>query len=256
MIDALKEKEQPNWLKQLEFNNGLIISDFPLKYILSESLYYPSSGRNGTPVKFLAGNFLSFIYVDYGYEKQEIMNEITEPENGFMGYKLLGIKELTKNDLTPNGWHPVMPITLPDELNRLERLRNHIQRPFAIWSIFERLNHYNKEHGPERFSLLYICGDGAATYQAIYNGNQETAEAGAIIQPGHGFGGNWTNFESENGVFSRIVLENPYGKPNILLFGGFGGAHFYAAPCWSIYNQHLCMLPERYCGVWQLSENQ
>ena len=155
MIDALKEKEQPNWLKQLEFNNGLIISDFPLKDIISESLYYPASGVNGTPIKFLAGNFLSFIYVDYGYEKQEIMNEITEPENGFMGYKLLGIKELTKNDLAPNGWQPVMPINLPDEIMRLEKLRNYIKQPFAIWSIFERLNHYNKEHVPERFSLLH-----------------------------------------------------------------------------------------------------
>ncbi len=71
--------------------------------------------------------------MDYGYEKQEILNEISEYQNGFMGYALLGMKELNKNDLAPNGWNSVIPMPSQMEMYRLNRLQhNYIQPPFAI----------------------------------------------------------------------------------------------------------------------------
>ncbi len=42
---------------------------FLLTEILEESLYYPASGFQGAPIEYLAGNFLSFVYADYGQER-------------------------------------------------------------------------------------------------------------------------------------------------------------------------------------------
>ena len=55
----------------------------------------------------------------------------------------------------------------------MERYRNRVshfanRRPFATWMVFERLPEFGEDHGPKRFSLLYLCADGVATYQALY----------------------------------------------------------------------------------------
>ncbi len=79
-------------------------------------------------------------------------------------------------------------------------------------------------HGPDRFSLLYICADGVAVFRSLYIQNAIVPKAIAIIQPGHGFGGNWTNFEDHEKVLGRSVLnDNLGGGPEFLLNGGAGG---------------------------------
>ena len=53
-------------------------SPFPIRLLLRDSLYYPSSGFDGTPVKYLAGKILSFVYVDYGRTRDELHAELEE----------------------------------------------------------------------------------------------------------------------------------------------------------------------------------
>ena len=52
--------------------------------------------------------------------------------------------------------------------------------------------------------------------------NRTTAKALAIIQPGTGFGLNWTDFRDKNGSLAWVVNNNPAGQPEIIYYGGYG----------------------------------
>ena len=52
----------PTWLDSLT-STTMEREPLPLVDILRESLYYPASGIDGTPIKYFAGHFLSFIFV-------------------------------------------------------------------------------------------------------------------------------------------------------------------------------------------------
>jgi len=71
-----------------------------------------------------------------------------------------------------------------------------------------------------------------------------------FIQPGHGFGFNWTNFEDENLIFARSVLQNPAGIPEYLIYGGWGSGHVYSKTCWPSYCQKVRRLNGN-LGLWR-----
>jgi hypothetical protein len=108
-----------------------------------------------------------------------------------------------------------LPLRTGDEDTR--QSDGHVRPSFAPWAILGR----PPEHGPERFSLLYVAGDGAATFQALYHGNRAAPAVVAVIRPGTGFGGNWTDFREPGRIFARSVLENPAGVPRFLLCEGW-----------------------------------
>lgn len=269
MIQQLAAITAPGWLKNLS-RADIESGPFPLSGILRDSLYYPSSGLDGVPVKRLAGNILSFIHVDYGYSRDEFIAELKEtgflgydivgvreisrhelvpnvrlpplpnqvdstasfPDlitgplgydiTGFLGYDIAGMRYIARHELAPNRWRPSLPTkadftaACPDSIR--ENLIN--IKPFCVWSVLQRREEYPDSHGPSRFSFLYICADGVAAFQALYIANHAFPKAVAIIQPGHGFGGNWTNFGDPDQIFARTVLGNPWGQPELLMLGG------------------------------------
>lgn len=126
--------------------------------------------------------------------------------------------------------------------------------PFCEWVILERNAGFHDDHGPGRFSLLFLCVDGVAAFQALYVGNQVAPGTVAIIQPGTEFGGNWTNFADPDGPLAECVLGNPAGRPHFLLRGGAAGRHLYTRPCWPQYAERLKTLGNTSIGVWRLTE--
>ena len=117
-----------------------------------------------------------------------------------------------------------------------------MKKPFCTWVVLQRLVELPDGHAPNRFSLLFPCADGVAAFQALYVANGRCPSHLAIIQPGHGFRGNYTNFEDSNKIFARSVLESPAGIPGYLLYGGYvRGA--YRRSCWPIYSEPICRLP-------------
>jgi hypothetical protein len=81
--------------------------EFPLHEILKDSLYYPASGFDGDPIKHLLRTFLSFVYVDYARTHEQLMMEIRG--RGFKGYRMLGWRSVTIQELVPHGWTPIYP---------------------------------------------------------------------------------------------------------------------------------------------------
>lgn len=221
---------------------------FPLIDVLRDSLYYPSSGFDGDPVKHIAGNILSFIYVDYGYGSDEFLRALATP--GFHGYEIIATRSVTHKELAPNGWNP-SPLKPLD--SDPYRYGSHIKEPFCSWSVLERRKDFPGSHGPVRFSLLYLCADGVAAFQALYVANASTPKAVAVIQPGHAFGNNWTDFTNPNSSLHKTVLGNPGGLPDILLFGGYGPRRDYQQPCWPEYQNLICFVDKSgrgNTGVW------
>ena len=254
MIEYLPVIERPQWLSDLD-PKYINYIEFPLEDVLRDSLYYPSSGFDGTPVRHFLGNVFSFVYVDYGNNSKELDEALAKP--GFRGYEVIAKRDITEKELVPNGWQWLYT---RDEIyasgNPLEHcswLRS--PSPFCSWIIFQRKKDAPVSHGPHRFSLLYLCADGVAAFQALYVCNEMAPACVAIIQPGHGFGTNWTCFNDPDKIFARSVLENPAGKPKVILYGGNSGREYFSAPCWpDDYPNLLCFLSKGgrgNVGVWK-----
>jgi hypothetical protein len=243
-IAYLPVQPAPDWLMQMT-PERMARDPFPLHDLLSGSLFYPSSSLDGDPIAYLGGNNHSFVYVDYGEERDGLLKALQEP--GFLGYQVLCHRPVLEAELTPKGWSPVIPN------GRLRRpFPGWVRPPFCEWVILERNADFLDDHGPERFSLLFLCADGVATFQALYVGNGVAPGTVAIIQPGHGlFGGNWTNFTDPDGPFAQAVLGNPTGRPDFLLYGGAGGPNWYTRPCWPQYPERLGFLGNTSIGVWR-----
>ncbi len=241
MIPEIPTQPMPDWIS----NASVPLPELCIREVLSGSVYYPACEFDGDPVKYLAGNFHSFVYVDYGVGRDSLLQNL----DGFRGYRILAHRDVTERQLTPNGWTPQFP--RPSDGDPRSRA-DWIKPPFGFWSIHERREEYGPDHGPSRFSLLYIGGDGVATFQALYHGNRVVPAVAAVIQPGTGFGGNWTSFKDQNGIFGRSVLRNPAGTPEYLLFGGWGDGDFYRRPCWPAYGQPVRALHGK-LRVWRRS---
>lgn len=241
MIPQLEAKSVPDWLAKIEPIDFL--GPFPLTDVLKDSLYYPSAGFDGDPVKYLGGYIHSFIYVDFSNSKEQL--DFMLRNNSFRGYQLVIQRSVTEKELIPHGWKREMP--LPQDGNPASS-QSWIVAPYCELLIFERKSEFDDSHGPQRFSLIYLCADGAAAYQALYNSNNAVPKAIAIIQPGN-FGGNWTNFEDPNQILARSVKNNPAGTPNMLLYGGEGDARPFAKPCWPDYAEHITTVAKTSGGV-------
>ena len=266
MIEELPKACQSEWLSRVD-PATIQDAEFPLADILRDSLYYPASGFDGDPVRYLAGNVLSFVYVDYGHSRKELDDELTNP--GFRGYEVIARRKVKTKELVPRERTPP-PLSPADGGDFRYRMRewtpfpsskdrnpfNHfiqMKQSFCSWIIMQRCMEMPASHGPKRFSFLYLCADGVAAFQALYVANGISPALVAVIQPGAECALNWTNFECPERIFARSVLENPAGRPRILLYGGRGKRDWYLQPCWPDYSERLCFLEraDGSIGVWR-----
>lgn len=228
----------PSWLRDID--SASFSQHFPLADVVADSVYYPASGFDGMPVRYLGNAIHSFIYAEYGHSEDRLIQELAT--NGFRGYRPILERSVRLEELLPPGK------SLGDlQRGALTELRTGQSRhpsrgsvtatPFARWFIFEREPTASPDHGPERFSLLFLAGDGVSSYYALYNANRLRPRALAIIQPGAGFGGNWTHFDDPNADLARVVEANPAGSPEYLLAGGNNtAANTGGTACWPVYD--------------------
>ena len=221
-------------LQRININNGEIIDKFPLKKLLENSLYYPACGRDGDPIWYTHRKIQSFFYADYGVTQKQIEESLygagrygenitfrgSDPVS-FKGYKVIGEKKLTSKELDPTG-----AVSLTTKEGQMQfvngtsyvrsTLKDWIKKPFAKWYILKRQSGFDDTHGPELFSLVFICADGVTTYKTLYNFNQIAPRYLSIFQPGDGFGFNWDSFQSEDGQLCKTVFSNTE-IPEVLL---------------------------------------
>lgn len=202
----------------------------PIAKLLARSVYYPASGLDWRPLRYLHRHFGSYVYADYGLARERVAEAITT----IPGFELVGLRAITEHDLGVHMW--TMPALSEHEhamwTGRPDRKFETTY--FGVWALL------NSPTG-ERTSLLYLCKDGVQVYQSLYGRNRVVPACLALIQPGHAFGGNWTNFYDQSGPLGRSVHGHAIGVPEYLLFGGIGDPASYRTPCWATYRE--CMSP-------------
>lgn len=215
MLDALAKKPLPEWMASATTDMSV-----PWRELLKESLYYPSCGIDGRPVQYFGGHCHSFVYADYGYPFESIYTLLTQ-EAAFFGYRLKSSRRLEDSEVDlVSAWQSIHLDPRID--GNPNQFRDRHVSPYAFWCIFERLDEISDEHGPLLFSLLYLGMDGVAAFHALYIARQVSPAVVAIIQPGEGFGWNWTHFFDTKQIFCRTVMGNSAGLPRYLLIGGNG----------------------------------
>lgn len=205
MLAALNRYPVPDWLAAIsDADDPLPIAD-----ILRGSVFYPASEIDGGPVKYLAGFSHSFVYADCNVS----LDALTRQLDTFKGYRLYCSRQVMKEELCFRPFQPILPE--PRDGNpRRQRIPPGFL-PHAVWAIYDRLPEFDEAHGPERFSLLFVGGEGVATFQALYFSNQCAPSVITLIKC-DSFTGNWTQFFDPKKIFARSVMQNPHGIPEYI----------------------------------------
>lgn len=197
-------EEIPAWIRKHQKGEKINISDV----FNTRLVYYPGSGSDGQPVHTFVQSRAAhlFVYVDYMFSRDDIQNELLT--NGFRGYRIFDSIDLTEKDIAPNGWRPHVQPTR----EQIEQMQHFARtKGFATLVIFERTEEYDEEHGPTRFAIIFVGGDGIATYDAVFCNKNAPAPFCVVLQD-HGFGGNW-NYFGRGGLMERAAeATNVYPK--------------------------------------------
>jgi len=216
MIPELTKSPLPTWLE-----NATATGTFPINDVLQGSVYYPACYFDGRAVKYLGGFSHSFIYVDCNVKQSDLIGQL----DTFKGYKLSFRRALKAKDLCFRSFVAMMPT----ELDGIPREVSRNGDMFAEWAVYNRGAMYGDDHGPKRFSLLYVGGEGAATFQSLYFSNYCFPSAIVLIKS-DAWTGNWTEFCHPEKIFARSVMGNPAGQPEYLFIDSIDG------PCWPRYS--------------------
>ena len=153
--DMYMSSQQKDILNELT-PDTIAHGEFPVRALLYNSVYYPASAFDGGVIRDCNVNrkdwkILSFVYVDYMATERDL-SETDMPR----GYHILGERRLTEAELVPNGWTPQLPPNF--DMQRYQHTVGSFanRHPFATWLVFERLPEFGEDHGPKRFSLLYL----------------------------------------------------------------------------------------------------
>ena len=203
----------PQWLRQPspEFDRA--------SFFGSRTVFYPGSGDDGQPVKLCARAHAAhtFIYVDYGVSQRTLEDRLHGlVGQGFRGYCVALEQQVKEAALRPGGWTPHVDSTKL----RMGSYRFASITPFAWFVVLARDADHNPTHGPERLAILFIGGDGHATYDALYCQNDGTPPPFLVVIQDHGFGGNYSEFGA-SGLLECIAHKCDV-KPQWLLVGERG----------------------------------
>ncbi len=200
----------------------------PLDDLLKNSVFYPASRTDGRPIALcntvwrrLGVN--SFVYCDFDLSEREFLVDTRTMH----GYHVLAHRHLDPSEYIPEGWK----LEMAPERSDGRRggywdtfLGNGGPERCACWVVFERDADMSPVHGPERLSVLFVCGEGLATFQQLYCSRGIAPKMLCFIQC-WGFAGNWTNFSGCGAPFHRTLVKYKECTPEWLCFGDCCGIH-------------------------------
>ena len=200
----------------------------PLDDILRDSVFYPASRTDGRPVKLCNTAWRdlgvdSYVYCDFDLSVPEFVSDTRT----MRGYHVVGIRHLDPSEYIPRGWRLEM-VPPPGGGRRGGYWDSFLgsggPEHRACWVVFERNADRGPEYGRDRLSVLYVCGEGLATFQQLYCSRRITPKMVCFIQC-WGFAGNWTDFSAVGAPFHRTVQKYGASLPEWLCFGDCCGVH-------------------------------
>lgn len=196
LIDVLEEEQMPTWLAAgppFNFNRN--------DFFGSRTLYYPGCGLDGHPISLCNRSSRAIhthVYVDqwegWKNEVQQVCNGSTEQPYKFKGYEVEHAEDLEEAVLRPGGWiaHENYENSLLDNENNFYM--------FAKFVVFRREDGYDQRHGPLRMAVLFVGGDGFATYDALFCQKDETPSPYLVVLAT----GGWSSF-GRGSLLERIA---------------------------------------------------
>ena len=249
MIKEIPAMDMPEWLATILKNPK--DGTFQLENILRDSLYYPGSFVDATPVNYLAGNIFSFVYADNGFSIEEILNYLDRTkiyDEGFINYHSILEKNMKLSDIVPGGWPPGVVRRRIDFLEFYDKDILDVN-PDCHWSVWKRNEGLGGDIGPEGFSFFFAFSEMSELYNGLYNGLSIVPKILTLIT-----GGQANTPESNDSDFKRVVLSNQNGLPDYLVNGHLGGPGPVEA-CWREYQgERIVQLPKRDAGLWKLNQ--
>ena len=163
----------PGWINASHLHEGSL----PIRDILDRSIYYPACRLDPDPVLGLVGNFHSFIYVDYAVGREQLCQDLLP----VVSYEVEACREVDASECAL-GEVTRMELERGDgDPNGFQHMR---KPPFAVWSIQRCVFPLSIGHPFERFSLLYIGGEGVATFQSLYYAMRLLPQSSRSFSPG------------------------------------------------------------------------
>ena len=191
----------PEWLANHTPGKKIDIQEV----LKSRLLYYPGSGDDGQPVKTFGETHSVhlFLYVDYLLTRERLVHNLAK--RGFTGYHPLDRVEISESDLVPNGWK--QHVRLTEEKQRIMRMFvKEDVKPYCLMEIYERDADRDETHGSSRFAVIFLCGDGIASYDAIFCNEASNVPAPFVLAlQDHGFGCNYDRFGA-GGLMEEVAL--------------------------------------------------
>jgi len=178
----------------------------PLAELLQDSCFYPACGCDPRPVLALWGRVCNFIYVDYSSQAQGDFSRLVASLSG-QQFRCLEQRPIGPSDLWPQreAW--------PDAFHRSNA--PHVERGFwdaEPWGIWARFLDVRKPEGSPALNLLLLGTEGIAAYRELYVASGIAPTWLALLRPGCGMGGGWTDFWTES-PFAEAMQANPAGLP-------------------------------------------
>ena len=217
-------------------------NNFNIKLFLENSAFYPASGIDGSHLNALIQQGIeNFIHVDYSISKEDVQLALSTNCLG-LGYQLIKISEVTKSQITPNGFRPIANIPFNeherDRLKNLDFIRDSFNgvnfTPFALLAEYE----LEGDDNSSKFSILHIGGEACATFEATYLTNDINPKAVVIIRPAEGYGDNWTLFTNSDFRLQQMLKLNAHNNnkamPKYLILEGNNDEENPDA-CWNDY---------------------
>ena len=199
----------------------------PMDDLLKDSLYYPASSTDGRPIQLCNTvwrrlGINSFVYCDYLVSEHGFLADT----HTMHGYHVIGWRHLAPSEYVPEGWRLEMvpEAAVGERRSYRDSFDQNGPEHCACWAVFERDADMSPVHGPERLSVLYVCGEGLATFQQLYCSRGLAPKMLCFIQC-WGFAGNWTNFSAVGAPFHRTLLKYRECTPEWLCFGDCCGIH-------------------------------
>jgi hypothetical protein len=212
-----------SFLKTLTTEN--FENNFNIKKLIENSAFYPASGIDGCHLQTLRQEGInSFVHVDYSIPEDDVQQALEHHFTG-MGYRIVGLTHLTKEQITPNGFRPIANIPFNEhERNRLnqsdirDRMNAKDFTPFALWAVYELDPRATGSTVDKvvRFSILHIGGEACATFEALYLSNGINPTAVVIINPAEGYGDNWTLFTDPDFRLYQLMKMNSKGNNQLM----------------------------------------
>lgn len=215
----------------------------PLKALLENSAYYPGCYFDTFPImvantKWGHLGINSFIMCDFGVKVSEIQ------EYGNMaidGYQCIVSRVISPKEYIPKGWKLDLFATPVEKYHDRQFPTESRARRSAVWQIYNKCSN-NEALGPEMISVLFIIGEGFATYHQLYYHNNIAPKLLFFLQY-YDMCGPMPNWEGRDSLFYRMIKTNLQCAPEWVA----GGFHNHITYCTRIRNGEefgVRMIPE------------